>query len=82
MAVWFCRGRFVLAATGNDTSDPFRKLVLELLQATEDGIKKADVMGAAKLQDMEISEHLYNKVLKDLCVAHGALWNLRPGSSF
>lgn len=39
-------------------------------------------MGAAKLQDMEISEHLYNKVLKDLCVAHGALWNLRPGSSF
>ena len=73
-----CRGRFVL----KPEDEPFRQLVLELLQASKGGVRRADVMKAATAQGLSVKEHEYGKVLRDLCVAKGATWELKEGASF
>lgn len=57
-------------------------MVLELLQKSQQGIRKADVMQEASMRGLAVKEHEYGKVLRDLCVAKGALWDLKEGASF
>jgi hypothetical protein len=73
-----CRGRFVLKPEG----EPLRQLVLDLLQAQTQGIRRADVLSRAKARGIMVKEHEYGKVLRDLCVAKGAVWELKEGASF
>jgi hypothetical protein len=62
--------------------EPLRQLVLDLLQARSQGIRRSDVLGEAKVRGIVVKEHEYGKVLRDLCVAKGAAWELKEGASF
>jgi hypothetical protein len=73
-----CRGRFLL----QPEDDPFRAMVLQLLERSAHGIRKADVMAEAAMLGLAVKEHEYGKVLRELCVAKGALWDLKEGASF
>ena len=72
------RERYVL----KPKDDPFRYMVLELLEASKNGIRKADVMHEAGIRGLVVKDHEYGKVLRELCVAKGALWELKEGASF
>lgn len=62
--------------------EPFRGMLLQLLESSNNGIRKADVMQQAAIRGLVVKEHEYGKVLRDLCVAKGALWDLKEGASF
>jgi hypothetical protein len=73
-----CSDRFVY----NPKDDTFRALVLQVLQENPAGVRKADVMTAARDAGLSVSEHAYSKVLRDLCEAQGAVWKLKEGATF
>ena len=56
--------------------------MLELLEKSQQGIRKADVMHEASMRGLSVKEHEYGKVLRDVCIAKGALWELKEGASF
>eukprot|EP00899_Mesostigma_viride_P025237 jgi/Mesvir1/5899/Mv00670-RA.1 len=65
---------------GDPAVDPFRKVVLALLKIKPTGVRKSDIMEASKIAlKMEISAAIYNKVVKDLCVAKNGAWLLKSG---
>ncbi|GAB4814270.1 hypothetical protein N2152v2_001316 [Parachlorella kessleri] len=64
---------------GNPTLDPLRDVVLELLGEKE-AIRRSDVVEAAKAKGIQVSDALYSKVVKELCISRGSLWSLKSPS--
>lgn len=42
-------------------------------------VKRSDIMAAVQAAGLNVSDALYGKVVKDLCVSKGNLWSLRHG---
>ena len=60
--------------------DPWRDLLLELLQAGK-AVKRADIFAAAQKKSMTLSDNTYTrtvtKALKDLCDSKSGSWTLK-----
>jgi len=73
------RRMYVLKATGKPEQDGLRKIVVDLLQDKE-SLKRHDIMEAANHQNLPVTDTLYNKVVKDLCVSRNQAWTLKFGA--
>jgi len=73
------RRMYLMRAVGNTATDPFRAVVLELLKERE-SFKRSEVVDTAQAQGINVTDTLYNKVVKDLCTSRGHLWSLRNGA--
>ena len=67
---------YTLRVTNNPTYDPLRSVVLELLQEKE-SLKKGDVLGAARGRGIDVSDAMYSRVMKELCVSKGSTWTMK-----
>ncbi|EFJ52042.1 hypothetical protein VOLCADRAFT_87172 [Volvox carteri f. nagariensis] len=71
---------YVLTKTGDEKTDPLRKLVLELLEGKE-SFKRSEFNDLARTNNMTFSESQYNKVVKDICESRGNTWYVKSGAS-
>jgi DNA-directed RNA polymerase-3 subunit RPC5 len=74
----FIRGSYVPLSLNNPALDPLRNVVLELLREREE-IRRSDVVEAAKLKGVTVTDASYQRVMKDLCHSRGSIWTLKPG---
>jgi len=74
----FIRHQYVRKFTGK-AEDTFRKIVVELLEEKE-AFKKSEAVEMAKSLGIAITDTLYNKVVKDLCVSKNQAWHLKHGA--
>lgn len=75
---------FVHIASGNEDSNKFRKVVVDLFEERkegEGGLKKGEVIKAVEAAGLEVSDTLYGKLMKEICVSRGASWKLKTGST-
>lgn len=52
-----------------------------MLLQNKDHVKKGDVTEAALAAGVKITDSIYNRVIKELCVSRGTLWNLKSGDA-
>lgn len=71
---------YVLTKTGDDKTDPLRKLVLELLEAKE-SFKRGEINDLARTNNMKFTPGQYDKVVKDICESRGNTWHIRSGAA-
>lgn len=71
------RRAYLLKSLGSTTLDPLRDLVLELL-ADRESVRRSEILEAAARGKIPVTESLYSKVVRDICVSRGALWSLKP----
>lgn len=67
---------YVLAKTGDDKTDPVRKLLLDLLDRKEH-FKRSEFNDLARTNSVTFSEALYNKVIKEICESKGNTWHIK-----
>lgn len=70
---------YVMAKAPKPDMDPFRNCVLELLK-DKDSVKRVDITKHAELLGIAVTDSLYNRVVKDLCVSRGTLWQIKSGA--
>ena len=71
---------YVVTKTGDEKTDPLRKLVVELLEAKE-SFKRSEFNDLSRTNNMSFSESQYNKVVKDICESRGNTWHIKNGAS-
>ncbi|KXZ54514.1 hypothetical protein GPECTOR_4g579 [Gonium pectorale] len=71
---------YVATKTGDEKTDPLRKLVVELLEAKE-SFKRSEFNDLARTNNMTFTETQYNKVVKDVCESRGNTWHIKNGAS-
>ncbi|KAG2482697.1 hypothetical protein HYH03_018378 [Edaphochlamys debaryana] len=71
---------YVLNKTGDEKTDPLRKLVVELLEGKE-SFKRSEFNDLARTHNMTFTESQYNKVVKDICESKGNTWHIKNGAS-
>jgi hypothetical protein len=59
--------------------DALRSCVVDLLRE-RDFVRRTDVSDSAKVVNAEITDSLYNKVMKELCTSSGNQWRLKTGA--
>ncbi len=59
--------------------DAFRRVVLDLL-ADRDQFRKQEVLDQAKVLNVSVTDTVYSKVLKELCVNRNNTWSLKHGA--
>ena len=67
---------YLLKSLNNPVLDPLRDLILELLTERE-SIRRSEIVEAAGRRKIPITDALYSKVVRDMCVSRGALWSLK-----
>lgn len=72
------RGSYMLRSLENSALDPLRSVVLELLQEKEE-IRRSDILEAAKLKNVAVTDASYQRIMKDICHSRGNIWTLKPG---
>lgn len=70
------RGRFVLRSSGGD--DPIREVIMGILRK-KDSMRKSEVQRAALEQGIDMTEHAYSKIIKELCTSAGPTWSFKKG---
>ncbi|GLC33480.1 hypothetical protein PLESTB_000079400 [Pleodorina starrii] len=71
---------YVLTKTGDEKTDPLRKLVVELLEGKE-SFKRSEFNDLARTNNMTFTESQYNKVVKDICESRGNTWFIKSGAT-
>ncbi|KAG2449499.1 hypothetical protein HYH02_005643 [Chlamydomonas schloesseri] len=71
---------YVVTKTGDEKTDPLRKLVVELLEAKE-SFKRSEFNDLSRTNNMTFTESQYNKVVKDICESRGNTWHIKNGAS-
>ena len=61
-------------------ADSLRALLASLFQEKA-GVRRAEVMDSARAGNLTVSDSLYQRVIKDLCLSRGNIWSLKPGAS-
>ncbi|KAK3257285.1 hypothetical protein CYMTET_33621 [Cymbomonas tetramitiformis] len=70
----------ILPSTGDKNSDPFRGLIIRELKL-QNALQKPDLLEKAREElKVEISNSVYNRVLKEFCVFRSNAWVLRTGN--
>ncbi|KFM29204.1 DNA-directed RNA polymerase III subunit RPC5 [Auxenochlorella protothecoides] len=70
------RRAYVLRSLGSPALDPLRDLLLGLLAGRE-ALKRGDIMEAARAAGIPVTDGLYSKVVRDICVSRGSTWSLK-----
>lgn len=73
------RKSYTLRVTNNPTTDPLRAVVLHLLQEKET-VKRSDVTDAATARNINVTDAMYQRVMKELCTSRGSNWSIKTGS--
>lgn len=60
-------------------ADALRGVVLNTLR-DKPNVRRADVFDAARAEGLNVSDSVYQKVMKDLCTSKGNLWTLKTGA--
>jgi DNA-directed RNA polymerase III subunit RPC5 len=71
--------RYMKRSVGNESVDPLREVVLELLEE-KDSLKRGDVTQRAEARGIAVLDATYQKVMKELCYSRGSVWSLKPGA--
>ena len=72
------RQSYALRVTNNPTTDPLRAVVLHLLEERET-VKRSDVTDAAIARNINVSDAMYQRVMKELCTSRGSNWSIKTG---
>ena len=60
-------------------ADALRGVLLNLLK-DKPGVKRSEVFDSARAEGLNVSDGVYQKVMKELCTSRGNLWTLRNGA--
>lgn len=72
---------YLLKKTSNSgPTDALRALLASLFQ-DKSGLRRAEVMDAARAEGLTITDGLYQRVIKELCMSKGSLWSLKTGAA-
>lgn len=71
---------FLKKVSNGGPADALRALLANLFE-DKSGVRRAEVMDAARAEGLSISDSLYQKVIKELCVSRGNIWSLKTGSN-
>ena len=66
------------AATGGP-ADALRAVLLSILRERPN-VRRADVFDAARAEGLNVSDSVYQKVMKDLCTSKGNVWTMKTGA--
>lgn len=72
------RNSYVRQLKGDSILDPLRSIVVDILHENE-VIKRSDVMDKANELGVAVTDNMYSRVMKELCVSKGALWSMKSG---
>jgi DNA-directed RNA polymerase-3 subunit RPC5 len=64
---------------GDAKADALRAMIVEMLRE-KDSVRRNDVFDAAKAGSVEITDGLYNRIIKELCMSRGNQWLLKTGT--
>ncbi|KAK9820135.1 hypothetical protein WJX72_006476 [[Myrmecia] bisecta] len=70
------RRSYMMTKIGNAQVDPFRSMLLAMLEEQET-LRKSDILDTAKHKGISVTDSLYTKVVKDLCTSRGNMWSLK-----
>lgn len=76
--VVFIKHAFVRKLQGDSTLDPLRSIVLDVL-AENDVTKRGDIMELANAQGVAVTDNMYSRVMKELCISKGSSWSMKSG---
>lgn len=71
---------FLKNLSNGGPADALRALLARLFQ-DKSGVRRAEVMDSARAEGLNISDSLYQKVIKELCTSRGNIWSLKTGVS-
>ena len=60
-------------------ADALRGVLLNLLK-DKPGVKRSEVFDSARAEGLNVSDGVYQKVMKELCTSRGNLWSLKSGA--
>ncbi len=60
-------------------ADAFRGVLLNILKG-KSGVRRAEVLDVARAEGVNVSDGVYQKVMKDLCTSKGNVWTLKTGA--
>lgn len=63
----------------SEPANALRGVLIGLLKE-KPNVRRADVMDAARAEGVNISDGIYQKVMKDLCTSRGNIWTLKSGA--
>jgi len=72
------RNAYVRQLRGDSILDPLRSIIVDILQENE-VIKRSDVMDKANELGVAVTDNMYSRVMKELCISKGALWSMKSG---
>jgi DNA-directed RNA polymerase-3 subunit RPC5 len=76
--VVFIKHAYVRRLQGDSTLDPLRSIVLDIL-AENDVTKRGDIMELANKQGVAVTDNMYSRVMKELCISKGSSWSMKSG---
>eukprot|EP01026_Neomeris_dumetosa_P026020 TRINITY_DN21309_c0_g2_i9.p1 TRINITY_DN21309_c0_g2~~TRINITY_DN21309_c0_g2_i9.p1 ORF type:complete len:421 (+),score=66.76 TRINITY_DN21309_c0_g2_i9:53-1315(+) len=74
----FVRRVYIRTKLGHPQADPLHALIIKMLESKE-MLKKKDIENAAKVEGVEISVKLFDKVIQNLCSQVKGQWQLKQG---
>ncbi|KAL3132492.1 hypothetical protein ABBQ32_009040 [Trebouxia sp. C0010 RCD-2024] len=66
-------------AANGGPADALRGVLLNILR-DKPNVRRADVFDAARAEGLNVSDSVYQKVMKDLCTSKGNVWTLKVGA--
>ena len=63
----------------SEPANALRGVLVGLLKE-KPNVRRADVMDAARAEGVNVSDGIYQKVMKDLCTSRGNIWTLKSGA--
>lgn len=66
-------------AANGGPADALRGVLLNTFK-DKPNVRRADVFDAARAEGLNVSDGVYQKVMKDLCVSKGNVWTLKTGA--
>ena len=66
-------------AANGGPADALRGVLLNTLR-DKPNVRRADVFDAARAEGLNVSDSVYQKVMKDLCTSKGNVWTLKLGA--
>ena len=66
-------------AANGGPADALRAVLLNTLK-DKPNVRRTDVLDAARAEGLNVSDSVYQKVMKELCISKGNVWTLKTGA--
>ena len=74
----FLRHAYIRQLNGDSILDPLRSIVVDTLEE-KDLVKRSDIMDMANQRGVAVTDNMYSRVMKELCISKGGSWFMKSG---